>query len=294
MREIIPAEMRRQCRQKYGFKCVICGIPHYQIHHIEEYAIVKEHKLENLVPLCPNHHEMLHKGSLSKQFLLDKIKNFDSKGWTASQELMLKPLKIILGNNEISEFTGASIICNFLGELYMTLKKTENDDFLINFIAKRKGKTVFSIIDNELSHTSDIWDVEVSGTSYILREKARDILLNLTLNKNDAVIVYAKIDIGLNNKIVLDDRGISFGNNVYICNNTISKSQGGVIVLDKSINKCGTAARGYDQSQIDIRGAKAKRCDIAFYDCMRCRECEIEECQIGFYWELKKLKIWDN
>jgi len=45
--------------QNHSKKCVVCGFDKIvTVHHIDENK--KNNKPENLIPLCPNHHEMIH------------------------------------------------------------------------------------------------------------------------------------------------------------------------------------------------------------------------------------------
>jgi len=46
-------------KQHHEHKCIICGFDKIvAIHHIDENR--KNNKPSNLIPLCPNHHEMVH------------------------------------------------------------------------------------------------------------------------------------------------------------------------------------------------------------------------------------------
>jgi predicted restriction endonuclease len=55
-RPAIPEHISRTVRQQCGFGCAICGMPFFEYEHIEEWADVKEHTVENILLLCPNHH----------------------------------------------------------------------------------------------------------------------------------------------------------------------------------------------------------------------------------------------
>jgi 5-methylcytosine-specific restriction endonuclease McrA len=55
-RPAIPQPIQRQVRQECRFGCALCGKPVFHYDHIIEYNIVKEHKAENLVLLCEEHH----------------------------------------------------------------------------------------------------------------------------------------------------------------------------------------------------------------------------------------------
>lgn len=61
----IPAEVQREVRRRCGFGCVLCGLPIYQIHHIEGDPTI--HNPKDMALLCPNHHEMEKKGLIPKE-----------------------------------------------------------------------------------------------------------------------------------------------------------------------------------------------------------------------------------
>lgn len=69
-------EARRQCLYHYGFDCKVCGINFenmygkigrnfIHVHHLKQISDIKEEyeidPLEDLLPVCPNCHAMLHK-----------------------------------------------------------------------------------------------------------------------------------------------------------------------------------------------------------------------------------------
>ena len=57
----IPAEIKRQVRQRCGFGCIICGLPIYEYEHMEEWAKVKRHRTEEITLLCPRIILLYHK-----------------------------------------------------------------------------------------------------------------------------------------------------------------------------------------------------------------------------------------
>jgi hypothetical protein len=53
-RASIPREIRDRVLREYNHRCALCGTDRPQIHHIDEDPA--NNKVENLLPLCPNHH----------------------------------------------------------------------------------------------------------------------------------------------------------------------------------------------------------------------------------------------
>jgi hypothetical protein len=78
--------------EKQGAKCVICGNPEFQIHHIYEGCYrAKSTKYGALVLLCDRHHRMIHATS-SKIFKKQWQEQFEK---THSREEFIK----IFGKN---------------------------------------------------------------------------------------------------------------------------------------------------------------------------------------------------
>lgn len=80
-------EARRLCIEKYGTTCQVCGLNFkdmygeigegfIHVHHITPLSQQKQVHIvsvDNLIPVCPNCHAMLHKGNLSVEDLKKKI-----------------------------------------------------------------------------------------------------------------------------------------------------------------------------------------------------------------------------
>lgn len=64
---------RTMCFKNWEKKCLICGFDCVvEVHHLNHNH--SDNRLENLIPLCPNHHQMLHTKKYS-----DMVKNEISK-----------------------------------------------------------------------------------------------------------------------------------------------------------------------------------------------------------------------
>lgn len=56
----IPADIRRAVLLEAGHACAIptCHFPATEFAHIDPFAQVKKHEIQNIVALCPNHHHL--------------------------------------------------------------------------------------------------------------------------------------------------------------------------------------------------------------------------------------------
>lgn len=59
-------------------KCLFCERVDVQIHHLRPRMILEDDSFENLIPLCKDHHELIHAGGLSKE-MNEKINIFKEK-----------------------------------------------------------------------------------------------------------------------------------------------------------------------------------------------------------------------
>lgn len=59
LKRSIPAYIKRQVLIEAGHACALptCQYPATQFAHIIPYSKIKEHKIDNIIALCPNHHD---------------------------------------------------------------------------------------------------------------------------------------------------------------------------------------------------------------------------------------------
>ncbi len=67
----IPADLRRQVLLEAGHRCAIhtCRHVDVDVHHIVPWAQCGEHRLENLIALCPNCHRRAERGDIDRKSL---------------------------------------------------------------------------------------------------------------------------------------------------------------------------------------------------------------------------------
>jgi Deacetylase PdaC/HNH endonuclease/Protein of unknown function (DUF3298) len=71
-RPSIPADLRRRVLVEAGHRCAIhtCRYPDVDVHHIEPWAKVREHRFENMIALCSNCHRRADAGEIDRKSLL--------------------------------------------------------------------------------------------------------------------------------------------------------------------------------------------------------------------------------
>ena|ERR1019366_8223156 len=60
----VPAAVARELRREAGFGCCVCGIPILQYHHIVEWAEDQHFRPEDMMVLCPLHHDQMTKRAM--------------------------------------------------------------------------------------------------------------------------------------------------------------------------------------------------------------------------------------
>jgi hypothetical protein len=66
MSHTIPAAVRRQLRQEARFGCCACGLPVFDYHHIIPRGVEQHDRPEDMMVLCPNHHDGVTKGAVTE------------------------------------------------------------------------------------------------------------------------------------------------------------------------------------------------------------------------------------
>ncbi len=176
----IPADVKRTLRKEAGFGCARCGLPIFEYHHIVPRAEEDHNRPEDMVILCPNHHDECTKGAATET---------EQRAWKA------RPFNIERGYVEgllkvnqsyCAVACGSCLMVNdgtqiridgepLLGlsldgghvQISLTLHN-ENDDILV------------LVQDNEwLSGDPAVWDLEASYQRVTIRREPRDVRLRL-------------------------------------------------------------------------------------------------------------------
>ncbi len=189
----IPAEIRREIRQRCGFGCVICGAGIVQYEHVNlEFKDATEHAVKAMTLLCPSCHFKVTTGMGSKKSvelaMLEPCalkKGFSNDFFDFGNNLP----EIVLGG---ATFIGGNIPIQIHGFPLMRIDppETAGGPFLLsaNFFDSR-GKNSLNIIKNEWRAKSDNWDVEIVGNELTIREKIRRVHLKFRVNPPKKIII---------------------------------------------------------------------------------------------------------
>ncbi|MGD9851192.1 MAG: HNH endonuclease [Nitrospirales bacterium] len=273
----IPAELKREVRQRCGFGCVICGSPIYDYDHIEEFSLVKEHTFENLTLLCPLCHRKKTKGLITKQMVLTAVNQVDIRGRTSPDEIPSQSYSLEIGRNVIKNFSGLAFsILNF-GTLEILFKGKP----VINAeILNENGDKAIEIKENNYTLCSSTWDIEYVGTTLTFRNGPREIFASITFDVKQKTIKLSGIaELRNGIKIKIGDHGI-WANQLLLAGfNLIESCSEGLIITNKPI-----------QLPVAICGAHVRDCKfnglqgIAIANSTNCKYNTVGACRIGFLW----------
>ena len=197
----IPEAIKRTVRKRCAFGCIICGLPIWDYHHIEQFAHVKEHEVENLVLLCPNHHGDLHGKRLSSSAIRKHAScpyNHRSHHTTSREWILVgQSCTIIIGGNtyECNFDNNRDRFCllNVRGNEIFTV--TYEDDHLLITAAfyDEKGMNVLAIERGEMVVSTSVWDFNVEGPEITIRNALRDITLQFSFVDNVITVAQGRI-----------------------------------------------------------------------------------------------------
>lgn len=202
----IPADVKRAIRQKCGFGCIFCGNWLYEYEHIDpEYVDAKVHDPEKMCLLCPDHHNKVTLGRLSKDQVAEQYTHpiALSNGYANDYLDFQSKIHIILGRIFFHE--PSSIIR--VGEIDLLSLTTDLESKRMLLNAKfydSSGNLILEIIENEVFAYSHSWDIQQVGSRTIIRKKMGSIALQFNLITPDIIeierihMVYGPAEISAN------------------------------------------------------------------------------------------------
>lgn len=192
----IPEPLKRQIRQECGFGCAICGMPIFDYEHIIDWAIVKEHKAENIVLLCPNHHAAKTRNRLSIERVYEAKANPINKCIIFSNTPFCleksKTIEVYIGSNrsyfDFPEGNGNHSIINVNNKDYFVIHASKNYlTFSLN-LTDQRGNTVLSIVDGQLKVQTEVHDFNWISQKLTVNSIAGRLLeINLSNNRIEII-----------------------------------------------------------------------------------------------------------
>ena len=171
-----PTAVARQLRKESGFGCVVCGLPIIQYHHIVQWSDENHFRPEDMMVLCPNHHDEAHHMSEQEQrkLKLNPI-NIKKNIPDGNFRFKIKEQGINFGGIKINttgdmfQIDGESILAlNLDGERLLLSVKLYN----------KKDELVLQIVNNEwIFGNSKIWDMTLKYNKLTVHNSSKDIAI---------------------------------------------------------------------------------------------------------------------
>ncbi|AEG52592.1 HNH endonuclease [Sinorhizobium meliloti] len=188
----IPEGVKRQVRQECYFGCVLCGSPVFHYDHIEEFALVKEHRAENLALLCEKHHGAKTTGKLLAERIAEaRMSPFNKdRFFTGTYTLEdARQIHIDVGSNKtqctLSEGQPTHKVIWNTGFDFLLLHWVDGWYSISCSLTDEKGKLLLNIDHGELRVYTGVWDYQYEGCTLQARRGLGDIQLDLTLSDHE-------------------------------------------------------------------------------------------------------------
>jgi hypothetical protein len=203
-----PLAIARLLRQEAGFGCCVCGNPIIQYHHIVDWAIDQHFRPEDMMVLCPTHHDQVTKKAMPKaeqrayQARPHNIERGLAKGLLAIKQDYCAAnfgSVTVVGEGTFLRIDGEEILGFDIGErnLEISLRLfSETDELLLE------------IIKNEWVSGDPLpWDIQADWQILTVRERARQISVSLD---GKAIPLELRGEFWRRGKrVVMDNRGVT-------------------------------------------------------------------------------------
>ena len=193
----IPRPIQREVRQRCGFGCVICGMPLYEYEHMEEWAVAKRHDANEITLLCDQHHREKTGGLLPKDVV--RKANADPynqrKGVSKPYTLHFagRQVEIVIGGNSFTcedQGYGTIMVPLSIDGVWLVGFVLGDAHLLLNLLVFNEYNVpILRINDNQLYYSTAPWDIQLVGTTLMIREAHRKILLEVEFSPPDKVII---------------------------------------------------------------------------------------------------------
>lgn len=177
-RPSVPSTVKRQLRQEAGFGCCICGSPILDYHHIIEWSDDPHFRPEDMMVLCPQHHDQATKGALpvNEQYAAKR------KPYNIERGLAGGLLKVVQSYAavELGSITmiGEGSFIRAHDRQILGLRVQDGSLLVSLTLYSETGELLCDIHDNEwISGDPLAWDIEASWQTLVVRERKGSINL---------------------------------------------------------------------------------------------------------------------
>lgn len=179
----IPAEIKREVRQRCGFGCVRCGLALYDYEHFDpDFKDAREHSPKGITLLCMQCNQKRMRGMLSVETVRSANKNpicLDKGFANETFDFGTEPMEIQFAG---LRFTNCDTLIEINGFPLLSIHPPEEPSGpyrLSGRFADQTGEITLAIRNNVWAAGSNNWDVECVGSKITIRNGPREIALVL-------------------------------------------------------------------------------------------------------------------
>lgn len=204
-----PDPIKRQLRQESYFGCCVCGNSIIQYHHIIPWEIENHFRAEDMMCLCPNHHDEATKGAILEHDQREyKLKPFNIKKSHANGKLTINHNLPIIKVGDCL-FVGDGDFISVDNKSLLSLD-AEGGCLLISIkLFDKEDNLKAEIVDNEwITGNPKPWDI-ISSYQYLkVWHKKREIGLEIDTSKYP-INILAKLNYN-KQEFILNNNGMFF------------------------------------------------------------------------------------
>ena len=193
----IPLPIQREVRRRCGFGCVVCGLPLYEYDHLYDFTVKKSHRPEEIALLCDLH----HREKTSTLLPLEDVLAANQSPFNL-REGVSKPYDLHFTGDECEAVIGSNrFLARDEGYGTQVVPISVDDTPLLGFILADGhlllnlnvfddcNALVLRIVNNVLAYSVSPWDIQFVGRRLIIREAARQILIDILFEPPNRIIV---------------------------------------------------------------------------------------------------------
>jgi hypothetical protein len=192
----IPADVKREIRQRSKFGCVICRKGFYQYEHIDPpFEDAKTHDPDHICCLCASCHDSVTRGQLSKQAVSAAYEKIRLQQ-PAEAGPPVGPLDFHDGTAElvIGGLSYSPVVRSVLRyhgwDLIQVIPGAVGEPGRISAVfTDRRGDVTLQLIENEWVGSLENWDIEIVGQRITVRPRNGEISLRLRLDPPGRIII---------------------------------------------------------------------------------------------------------
>ena len=185
-----PSAVARQLRREAKFGCCKCGWPILQYHHIIPWASEHHFRPEDMMALCPNHHDEATEGAmLEPEQRRLKANPYNVRRGYASGLLRINQTECTIrcGGNL---FKNPGALLSVDGQPLLSMRKGEGGNLEVSLVLHDENDNLLAEIHNNewVSGNYRAFDIEARHLTLVIRQRERKINLRINCKRTPMLV----------------------------------------------------------------------------------------------------------